>query len=133
MSTAGLTLRDRVRGRDDIHVIAAVTAVMAWGIGPILNKSMSVGTPSIVLTRMVLGVPIMVLPGGRAVFGPVVLPVPVGERALELWDLTVSYSRFPGLFEMKTPKTDADMALIGGMFKPYLEARQWPTIMNPAR
>jgi drug/metabolite transporter (DMT)-like permease len=49
-----------VRGRDDIHVIAAVTAVMAWGIGPILNKSMSVGTPSIVLTRMVLGVPIMV-------------------------------------------------------------------------
>lgn len=61
MSTAGPTLRDRVRGRDDIHVIAAVTAVMAWGIGPILNKSMSVGTPSIVLTRMVLGVPIMVL------------------------------------------------------------------------
>jgi drug/metabolite transporter (DMT)-like permease len=49
-----------VRGRDDIHVIAAVTAVMAWGIGPILNKSMSVGTPSIVFTRMVLGVPIMV-------------------------------------------------------------------------
>jgi drug/metabolite transporter (DMT)-like permease len=57
----GVTLRARVRGRDDIHVIAAVTAVMAWGVGPILNKSMSVGTPSIVFARMVLGVPIMLL------------------------------------------------------------------------
>lgn len=60
MTHPGASVRGRVRGRDDIHVIAAVTAVMAWGIGPILNKSMSVGTPSIVFTRMVLGVPIMV-------------------------------------------------------------------------
>ncbi|MEY2767914.1 MAG: hypothetical protein RI912_1577, partial [Actinomycetota bacterium] len=51
MSGGGATLRTRVRGRDDIHVIAAVTAVMAWGVGPILNKSMSVGTPSIVFAR----------------------------------------------------------------------------------
>ena len=79
------------------------------------------------------GVPILVIPGGRPVFGPVVLPAPVGERALDLWDLVVAYSRFPGLYEMKTPKTDADMVFIGEMFKPYLEARQWPTIMNPAR
>jgi drug/metabolite transporter (DMT)-like permease len=61
VSGGGATLRTRVRGRDDIHVIAAVTAVMAWGVGPILNKSMSVGTPSIVFARMVLGVPIMLL------------------------------------------------------------------------
>lgn len=60
MTHPGESVRGRVRGRDDIHVIAAVTAVMAWGIGPVLNKSMSVGTPSIVFTRMVLGVPIMV-------------------------------------------------------------------------
>ena len=53
-------VRTGLRGRDDIHVIAAVTAVCAWGIGPILNKSMSVGTPSIVFARMVVGVPLMV-------------------------------------------------------------------------
>ncbi|MFM7262768.1 MAG: DMT family transporter [Acidimicrobiales bacterium] len=61
MSTpAGQVARTRLGRRDDIHVIAAVTAVCAWGIGPILNKSMSVGTPSIVFARMVVGVPLMV-------------------------------------------------------------------------
>ncbi len=52
-------LAQRVRGRDDIHVLAAITAVSAWGIGPILNKAMSVDTPAIVLYRMVVGVPMM--------------------------------------------------------------------------
>jgi hypothetical protein len=45
----------------------------------------------------------------------------------------VGYARFPGLFEMKTPKTDADVQMIGTIFSPYLEARQWRTIQNPAR
>lgn len=49
-----------LRDRDDIHVIAAVTAVFAWGLGPILNKAMTVGTPSIVFWRMVVGLPMMV-------------------------------------------------------------------------
>lgn len=79
------------------------------------------------------GVPILVIPGGRPVFGPVVIPAPTGDRVLELWNLTVAYARFPGLYELKTPKTDADMVAIGSLFAPYLEARQWPTIMNPAR
>ncbi|MEY4009932.1 MAG: hypothetical protein RLZZ93_624 [Actinomycetota bacterium] len=70
---------------------------------------------------------------GRAVFGPVVLPAPEAEKARELWDITLAYSRFPGLFELKTPKTDADMAMIGSIFSPYLNARQWRTIQNPAR
>lgn len=52
-------LAQRVRGRDDIHVLAAITAVSAWGVGPILNKAMSVDTPAIVLYRMVVGVPMM--------------------------------------------------------------------------
>jgi 2-hydroxychromene-2-carboxylate isomerase len=79
------------------------------------------------------GVPIITIPGGRPVFGPVVLPAPSGDRARELWDLTVGYARFPGLFELKTPKTDEDMHMIGRIFSPYLEARQWRTIQNPAR
>lgn len=78
------------------------------------------------------GVPIIVIPGGRAVFGPVVAPSPPRERALELWRMVVAYSRFPGLYELKTPKTAADLGLIGELFAPYLEARQWPTVMNPA-
>lgn len=51
----------RLRGRDDIHVIAAVMAVAAWGVGPVLNKAMEVDTPAIVFYRMIVGVPLMVL------------------------------------------------------------------------
>lgn len=79
------------------------------------------------------GVPVITVPGGRAVFGPVVVPAPPAERARELWDLMLAYSRFPGMFEMKTPKTDADLATIGEAFSPYLAARQWRTVENPAR
>ena len=57
--------------------------------------------------------PILAFPTGRAVFGPVVVPFPTGDDALALWDLTVAYGRFPGLYELKTPKTDEDMRLIG--------------------
>jgi len=78
------------------------------------------------------GVPLIVIPDGRAVFGPVVLPAPTGDAALALWDLTVAYSRTAGLFELKTPKTPGDMAMIGTIFTPYLEGRQWRTVMNPA-
>lgn len=52
--------RQAFRDRDDIHVIAAITAVTAWGVGPIFNKAMSVDTPAIVFYRMVFGLPLMV-------------------------------------------------------------------------
>jgi len=52
-------LSSSVRERDDVHVLAALLAVSAWGIGPIFNKSMSVSTPSIVFYRMLLGLPLM--------------------------------------------------------------------------
>jgi len=78
------------------------------------------------------GVPIIVLPTGRAVFGPVVVPAPAGDDALALWDLTVAYSRTGGLFELKTPKTAADLAAIGTAFAPYLSAREWGTIQHAA-
>lgn len=78
------------------------------------------------------GVPILVFPNSRAVFGPNVTPAPMGDDALKLWDLTVSYSSFPGLYEIKTPKTSDDLECVSEMFKPYLEARQWKTVQNPA-
>jgi len=46
--------------RDDIHVIAALAAVFAWGVGPIFNKLMTVSTPSIVFYRMIVGLPLMI-------------------------------------------------------------------------
>ena len=52
--------RQSLRERDDIHVIAAITAVTAWGVGPIFNKAMSVDTPAIVFYRMIFGLPMMV-------------------------------------------------------------------------
>lgn len=79
------------------------------------------------------GVPVLDGLGGRAVFGPVVVPAPTGDDALRLWDLTVNYSTFPGLYEIKTPKTDADLRSIGQAFSPYLKNREWQTIQNPAR
>jgi 2-hydroxychromene-2-carboxylate isomerase len=78
------------------------------------------------------GVPIIVLETGRALFGPVVVPAPSGDDALALWDLTVAYTRIPGLYEMKTPKTDADQVSIAQAFRPYLEGRQWKSVQNPA-
>lgn len=79
------------------------------------------------------GVPILVFPNGRAVFGPVVVPAPAGDDALNLWDLTEAYTKIPGLYELKTPKTDTDMTIIASAFQPYLEAREWQSIQNPAR
>jgi 2-hydroxychromene-2-carboxylate isomerase len=79
------------------------------------------------------GVPTLVLDDDRYVYGPVVAPAPTGQDALDLWDLTVAYTKVPHLYEFKTPKTDADMVHIGQVFRPYLEARDWETRETPAR
>ena len=63
MNSAGV--RARIAEREDIHVIAALTAVMFWATGPILNKTISVGTPSIVLYRTLIGTPLMILSAYR--------------------------------------------------------------------
>ena len=44
----------------------------------------------------------------------------------------LAYRRIPGLYEMKTPKTAADLRTIASVFAPYLGAREWRTIQNPA-
>ena len=58
-------VRARIVGRDDVHVLAALTAVCFWAIGPILNKSISVSTPTIVFYRTLIGVPLMVAAAHR--------------------------------------------------------------------
>ncbi|MCU0268372.1 MAG: DsbA family protein [Acidimicrobiales bacterium] len=78
------------------------------------------------------GVPTILLPDGRAVYGPVVVPAPVGEEALDLWDVTLAFTGFEHLYELKRPKTARDLELIAERFEPYLRARAWRTIENPA-
>lgn len=78
------------------------------------------------------GVPIIVFPNQRAIFGPVVVPAPSGAEALKLWEMCNTYSEFGGLFEIKTPKTPADLRMIAHEFEPYFNTRQWSTIQNPA-
>jgi hypothetical protein len=79
------------------------------------------------------GVPTLVFDDGQALFGPVVVPPPLGEEAGRLWDLVVGWRAFPHLYELRRPKTDADVAHIAEAFRPYLEARDWRTVENPAR
>ncbi|HRE00140.1 MAG TPA: hypothetical protein PLV68_02505, partial [Ilumatobacteraceae bacterium] len=85
-----------------------------------------------VVAHGAFGVPTIVFPNGRHVFGPVVAPAPTGQEALDLWDLTVAYTRVPYLYEIKTPKTDADMTHIATTFQPYLTGRDWESKQNPA-
>jgi len=85
-----------------------------------------------VATYGAFGVPIIVFDTGRTIFGPVVVPAPTGDAAMQLWELCHTYSEIGGLFELKTPKTGADLRMIAEQFRPYLTARQWSTIQNPA-
>jgi len=78
------------------------------------------------------GVPIITVDGSRAMFGPVVVPAPMGDDAIRLWRLVLEYVSIPGLYEIKTPKTEADLRAIGEFFTPYLTGRQWQSIQNPA-
>ncbi len=79
------------------------------------------------------GVPTIVFhPGDYAVYGPVVVPAPEGEDAIALWDLVRSMARFPFLYELRHPKTTADLLHVGEQFSTYLSTRDWNTIENPA-
>lgn len=77
------------------------------------------------------GVPIIVPATGRALFGPVVVPAPMGDDALRLWELVQAAAQFPHFYELKIPKTADDLAHIGAAFNPYLRAREWQTVQNP--
>ena len=78
------------------------------------------------------GVPVLVFPDGQGLFGPTVVPAPTGDEAERLWDWVLGYRAFPSLYEVKRPKTGDDLAHIAGVFEPYLRARSWRTIENPA-
>jgi 2-hydroxychromene-2-carboxylate isomerase len=78
------------------------------------------------------GVPTIVFPSGYAVYGPVVVPAPTGDDALALWELVVGMQRFPHLYELRHPKTTADLVHIAEHFRTYVTTRDWKTIEKPA-
>ena len=82
------------------------------------------------------GVPTLVFPGSatdeaRKLFGPVLIEPPTGEAADRLWELVVGWLEFPHLFELQRPKTPTDLAAVAEVFRPYIEAREWNTVVNP--
>lgn len=79
------------------------------------------------------GVPTLVWDDDTSLFGPVLTPAVYGQDALDLWDIVVRMRKFPHLYELKRPKSDADMAHIAQQFQPYLNARDWESRERPAR
>ncbi len=79
------------------------------------------------------GVPTLVFDDGSHLYGPVMTPPPTGDDTLALWDLVRATRRFPHLYELKRPKTDADVVFIAEQFAPYLSARDWQTREKQAR
>ncbi len=76
------------------------------------------------------GVPTLVFEGDQALFGPVVIDPPRGERAVALWHLVTGWIAFPHLYELQRPKRRSDLQAIQDTFRPYLEARDWVTIQH---
>ncbi len=74
------------------------------------------------------GVPTLFFPDGQALFGPVVMNPPTGERAVRLWEMVTSWLEFPHVYEIQRPKGPLDVELIAQTFQPYLEARDWVSI-----
>ncbi|HBM56569.1 MAG TPA: hypothetical protein DD388_08055, partial [Acidimicrobiaceae bacterium] len=79
------------------------------------------------------GVPTLVFPGADddeslKLFGPVLIDPPTGEAADRLWALVVSWLEFPQLYELQRPKMPSDLAAIGKVFQPYIEARDWNAV-----
>lgn len=63
------------------------------------------------------GVPLVVIGNGHAMFGPVVVPAPNGDDAMKLWEIAKSSADFPGLFEIKRPRTQADLDYIAATIR----------------
>lgn len=52
--------RARLAARDDLPLLAGIVAVLAWGVGPLIVRGMSVSVGTIVFYRLWLGVVVMV-------------------------------------------------------------------------
>ncbi len=129
----GIRTQDPVVHRGILDDLGFGGAVLDEAIAdPTTSDEVRADHQEVTATHGAFGVPVIVLPGGEAVYGPVTVPPPTGDDAVRLWDLTLDFARFPGVFELKRPKTVDDLRMIARVFEPYLRARDWQTIENPA-
>lgn len=68
------------------------------------------------------GVPTLQLGAGDVLFGPVVVPAPLGSEADKLWDLVRLWAEFPHLYELQRPKDEQQMDHIRECFAPFAMA-----------
>ncbi|MHB1519551.1 MAG: mycothiol-dependent nitroreductase Rv2466c family protein [Acidimicrobiales bacterium] len=85
-----------------------------------------------VVSKGGFGVPTLIFPGGRPLFGPVLVDPPSGDDAVRLWSLVVGWLDFPHLYELQRPKSEADVEIIAEAFSAYLDARDWTSVRRPA-
>jgi hypothetical protein len=52
-----------------------------------------------------VGSPVLQLDGGRALFGPVLTPMPRGPEALELWDALTVLARWSSFSELERARS----------------------------
>ena len=90
------------------------------------------GDHDAIVQRGGFGVPTLVFDDGTTLFGPVITPAPAGDDAMRLWNLAVGWAGFPRLYEMRRPKSSADLRHIEDQFATYVDARDWRTISHPA-
>ena len=73
------------------------------------------------------GVPTLFF-GDQALFGPVLIDPPTGDKAMRLWEALTAWLEFPHLYEIQRPKSRNDEQAIAEAFRPYIEARDWVSI-----
>ncbi len=86
-----------------------------------------------VVSRGGFGVPTLLFGDGQALFGPVLVDPPTGDRAVRLWEHVTDWLEYPHLYEMQRPKSAEDIDTIVEAFRPYLEARDWFSVQRKAR
>jgi 2-hydroxychromene-2-carboxylate isomerase len=74
------------------------------------------------------GVPTMFFPDGQALFGPVLVRPPQGDRALALWDAFTAALEFPEVYEIQRPRGLVQQHEIADALAIYLQARDWVSI-----
>lgn len=74
------------------------------------------------------GVPTMFFPDGQALFGPVLVNPPTGERAVALWEAFTAVLDFPEVYEIHRPRGPVQQQEIADSLAVYLGARDWVSI-----
>ncbi|HEY3603728.1 MAG TPA: DsbA family protein [Sporichthyaceae bacterium] len=74
------------------------------------------------------GVPTLFFEDGQALYGPVLVHPPTGDRAVALWDTFTAVLDFPEVYEIHRPRGPVQQQEIFDALETYLSARDWISI-----